>query len=312
MGLRLDDWWVWDSWYAEDDDVHHVFYLKAPRSLVDPELRHRNVLVGHAVSDDLVSWTELADVLAPSTDPAFDDWTTWTGSVVRDGAGWRMFYTGSSHDDDGLVQRIGSATSDDLVTWRKDSARGALEADPRWYEKLSPHWHDEAWRDPFVHGSPGAWTMLVTARAADGEPSERGVIGRCFSPDLLTWTAAPPLTATGAGFGQLEVPQVEVIDGVPILLFSCGTEHLSASGLARHGRGGVFSVSGPSVDGPFDAARAHRFPHDSLYAARLVKHGGRWYLLGFRDLEGGAFVGELCDPIPVTCEQGQGLFPATR
>jgi len=310
MGLRLPDSWVWDSWYAFDGEQHHAFYLRASRALGDPDRRHRHPYVGHAVSTDLRSWTVLPDALAVSEPSAFDDATTWTGSVVRDpAAGWRMFYTGSSHGDRGLVQRIGSATSTDLMTWVKDAGVGPLEADARWYEKLdSGAWHDEAWRDPFVSGAEdGGWAMLLTARVPGGDPFERGVIGRCTSVDLRTWTVCPPWTEPGAGFGQLEVPQVEEVDGVPTLLFSCDTRELSGAGLTRHGRGGVFSVAGPSIDGPFDVAAAVRFPHDSLYAPRLVRHAGRWNLIGFRNLEEGRFVGELTDPIPVTSIPGRGL-----
>ena len=313
MSLRLPDSWVWDSWYAFDGEQHHAFYLRASRGLGDPDRRHRHPYVGHAVSPDLVAWSVLPDALAVSEPSAFDDATTWTGSVVRDpAAGWRMFYTGSSHGDRGLVQRIGSATSTDLMTWVKDTGVAPLGADGRWYEKLDTDaWHDEAWRDPFVsRREDGSWQMLLTARVPDGDPSERGVIGRCTSPDLRTWTTCPPWTEPGAGFGQLEVPQVEEVDGVPTLLFSCDARELSEAGRSRHGRGGVFSVAGPSVDGPFDVASAVRFAHDSLYAPRLVRHAGRWNLIGFRNIEDGGFVGELTDPFSVTSTVEHGLVPA--
>ena len=42
--LDLDDDWVWDFWVVEDPASepasYHLFFLKAPRSLGDPELRH--------------------------------------------------------------------------------------------------------------------------------------------------------------------------------------------------------------------------------------------------------------------------------
>lgn len=310
MGLRLPDSWIWDSWYAVDGDLHHVFYLRASRALGDPDRRHRHPFVGHAVSTDLTHWTVLADALAVSEPPAFDDWTTWTGSVVRDPAGgWRMFYTGSSRTDDGLVQRIGSATSPDLMVWTKDDDSAPLEADPRWYETLdSGAWFDEAWRDPWVfRGDDDVWHMYVTARSRDGDPRSRGVVGHCTSRDLRAWTVEPPMTSGGAGFGQLEVIQVEVVDGVPTLLFSCGETELDDDARVRYAAAGVFSVTAESVLGPFDIASARRFDHDSLYAARLVQHDGRWWLLGFRNLEDGEFVGELTDPIPVTSQAGFGL-----
>ena len=47
MTLRLEDDWVWDSWPFDDDQgLHHLFFLKAPRSLGDPELRHVNATRG--------------------------------------------------------------------------------------------------------------------------------------------------------------------------------------------------------------------------------------------------------------------------
>jgi beta-fructofuranosidase len=123
MSLRLPDSWIWDSWYAFDGEYHHAFYLRASRALGDPHRRHRHPYVGHAISKDLQSWEVVADALAISDPPAFDDWTTWTGSVVRDDAGtWWMFYTGTTRGDGGDIQRIGAATSGDLMTWSKISS----------------------------------------------------------------------------------------------------------------------------------------------------------------------------------------------
>jgi beta-fructofuranosidase len=328
MGLCLADSWLWDSWYAFDGSRHHVFYLQASRALQDPDRRHRSASVGHAVSDDLVTWTVLADALSVSDAPRFDDGTTWTGSVVQDpGGGWRMFYTGTSHADRGLVQRVGWARSPDLTVWTKDGAGRGLEADPRWYEKLDPRlgsasvgpteprraqvpWHDEAWRDPFVfEADDGMWHMLVTSRAKVGAARGRGVVGHCVSRELDRWTVLPPLTRAQAGFGQLEVTSVEVVDDVPVLVFSCGWAEMDEAGRARHGAGGVFSVTGPARLGPFDISQARRFPDDSLYAGRLVHHDGRWHLLGFRNVEDGHFVGALADPTPVTAGTGRGLVP---
>ena len=111
--LRLPDRWLWDFWIAEDDAACHLFFLQAPR-VGDPDLRHWNTSVGHAVSTDLTYWQVVGDALTPSTEPAFDDLATWTGSVVRGDDGvWYLFYTGLSRADDGQVQRVGLATSRD-------------------------------------------------------------------------------------------------------------------------------------------------------------------------------------------------------
>src|SRR5215204_831000 len=52
MTLRLPDKWVWDFWLVRDGRDYHAFYLQASRSLGDPELRHLNASVGHAVPKD--------------------------------------------------------------------------------------------------------------------------------------------------------------------------------------------------------------------------------------------------------------------
>ena len=81
--LRLDGRWVWDFWFAEDGGLTHVFYLQAPRSLGDPERRHRNARLGRRVSSDLVSWEVLPDPLPIGPAGAWDDLATWTGSIIR-------------------------------------------------------------------------------------------------------------------------------------------------------------------------------------------------------------------------------------
>lgn len=312
MALRLPDKWIWDSWYAFDGERHHAFYLHASRALGDPERRHRHPIVGHAVSDDLVTWTVVEDALIVSNSPAFDSWTTWTGSVVRDDEGtWWMFYTGTSREDGGDVQRIGAATSPDLMTWTKVSSEALVEADPAHYERLDlTLWHDEAWRDPWVFRFPGEseWQMLITARANEGDPRSRGVMGHATSANLREWTVQPPLSRPGQGFGQLEVFQFEIVDGVPIVLFCCGWREYADERIDREGQvSGTFSVAcGPRFEG-LDFTRAERF--SELYAARLVHDPTNgWHLIGFVDHVDGRFVGELSDPVPVTADPVRGLI----
>ncbi len=306
--LRLPDHWVWDSWYARDDDgAWHVFFLRASRALLDPQRRHHRASIGHAVSTDLRSWRLLPDALVAADAPAWDDLATWTGSTIR-GADrrWYMFYTGVGRAERGLVQRIGLAVSDDLTTWHRHGTGPVVEADPGWYELLDPDaWYEQAWRDPWVFPDPAGdgWHMLVTARANHGRPADRGVIGHATSPDLLDWIVQPPLT-TPAGLGHLEVPQVAVVDGQPLLLFSSNT------GTLEHR---IWVVPGATVTGPWDVTAAQPFAHPHLYSPRLVpdEHGG-WMIIGFLDTVDGAFVGELTDPIPVRYDQAAGLVAAVE
>jgi beta-fructofuranosidase len=217
-----------------------------------------------------------------------------------------MFYTGTSREDGGDIQRIGAATSKDLLNWMKISGEAMVEADSAHYELLDYEiWHDQAWRDPWVFQSEDQrWHMLITARSKSGQRFERGVAAHAVSDDLRNWEVLPPVTKPDTGFGQMEVIQVVEIDGVPTMIWCCGVKELSEKAKAKYGTGGMFSVTGGSLLGPFDVSQAVRFPHPSLYAARVVKHEGKWYMLGFIDEIDGKFVGELSDPIPIKLEGG--------
>jgi beta-fructofuranosidase len=303
--LRLPSSWVWDFWLADDGEHFHLFFLKASRALMDPDRRHWRATTGHAVSTDLVSWTEVADALVPADGPAFDDLATWTGSVVRDSDGtWRMFYTGVDRDGGGLVQRIGAAKSADLYTWERVSSHPVAVSDPRWYEQLaSGQWQDQAWRDPWVFADPDGdgWHMLVTARADDGPAYSRGVVGHATSTDLVAWTVCPPLSQPESGFGQLEVLQVAVVDERPVLLFSCMTSELSEERRQRGETGGIWAVNLDKPTGPYDIRGAYLLHDQSLYVGRLAQdRSGRWVMLAFRNTGAdGRFVGEIIDPLPV-------------
>jgi beta-fructofuranosidase len=301
--LQLPDRWVWDSWYARDDEgAWHVYFLHAERALLDPERRHHRASIGHAVSADLRSWRLLPDALVAADTPAWDDQAVWTGSTVRGPDGtWYLFYTGIARAERGLVQRIGLAVSDDLTTWHRYGRDPLVEADPAWYELLDPAaWYEQAWRDPWVLADPDGdgWHMLVTARAGQGRPSGRGVIGHATSPDLLRWTVQPPLSQP-AGFGHLEVPQVAVVDGQPLLLFCTNR------GPAGHR---IWVVPGSNVTGPWDVAAGRPFAHPHLYAPRLVPDtNGGWSVIGFLDMVDGTFVGQLTDPAPVRYDPATSL-----
>jgi len=305
--LRLEDHWVWDSWHVQDDiGLRHVFFLRASRALIDPDRRHHRASIGHAVSTDLRSWRLVADALVPADAPSWDDLATWTGSVVRGPDGrWYLYYTGVSRAERGLVQRIGLATSDDLLVWHRLGTRPLLEPDPQWYETLDlTHWYEQAWRDPWVFADPSGdgWHMLVTARMNAGPSIERGVIGHARSSDLITWTVEPPLS-TPAGFGHLEVPQVAVVNGQPLLLFCTNAVAAHRATAERN-----WFATGPTIIGPWDIASARPFPHPYLYAPRLVTDvDGSAALIGFLDQVDGSFAGELTDPIRVRYDPVAGL-----
>jgi beta-fructofuranosidase len=312
MAFKLDDKLIWDFWIARDGGDYHLFFLQAPRSLSDPEERHWHASVGHAVSSDLVNWTNLGTCFEPSSGPAWDDGTTWTGSVLRHGGLWYYFYTGTSRSEDRRKQRIGLATSTDLRHWQRHAGNPVLDIDPSVYEEYAPDiWHDRAFRDPWVVADPdgAGFRMWFTARVRDGAPDGRGVIGTARSDDLINWTIEEPATPAG-DFGECEVPQYFATKDHAYLLFCTSERRTSAARrtlLESRGEtpetGTHYYISdrpgGPwrLAPGPFLSGNAN----GSLYAGRIVEgpDGGPVFLGTVGRQPDGSYLGAVSDPIPI-------------
>jgi len=309
--FRLKDSWVWDFWLADDGTAFHMYFLHAPKSLGDPELRHRNARIGHATSQDLSTWVSHGVVLQPDDPDAFDGTSTWTGSVLKGPDGiWRMFYTGARFYESHNIEAIGIATSPDLHAWTKQAGT-VIEADGRWYEKYGDSsWPEEAWRDPWVFADPAGegWHMLITARANSGDVDNRGVIGHAVSPDLQTWEVRPPLSRPGAGFGHLEVPQTAAMEGRTVLLFSCGADTLAVRKADGYGGGGIWSLETDSTGGPYDVAKAAIVTTAPLYSGKLIQdRAGQWVMMACHDANSdGSFEGIVSDPLPVRWDADRG------
>jgi beta-fructofuranosidase len=302
MALHLADRWIWDFWLTTAGGKHHVFYLQAPKAIHDPGLRHFNVSIGHAVSDDLHVWQVLPDAFGPGPEGSFDDIATWTGSVIEHEGRWHMLYTAAGSAENGQVQRVGLATSDDLVTWRKHDGP-VIEASPRWYELLDTSvWPDQAWRDPWLFRHDGAFHVYLTARARAGDPTGRGVIAHASSPDLVDWEVLPPVTQP-MGFGQMEVPQLLSLDDDWYMLFASDTQ--TQGDARRHGGTGTgtYYLRSDNPLGPFVLTGSGVLQADevgSTYAGKVVDGPGGPQFLAWHQMDGeGRFVGSLTDPMPV-------------
>ena len=319
LALSLKDKWIWDFWLARDGQDWHVYFLQADKAIGDPELRHFNVTQGHAVSRDLVNWTHLGTCFRPAEGPAWDDYTTWTGSVIRGGDdNWHLFYTGTSRADAGMKQRIGHAVSTDMHSWKRMGSEPALDISGPDYEEYRPgHWHDRAFRDPWVMPDPdgSGYVMYMTARVpGTAEANAAGSIGFATSPDLYEWTLQPPVYRGGM-FGQMEVPEVFEHHGRWYCLFCTSGHHWSevyresypgtpVTGthymMAESPRGPWTVVPGPFLDGSDPCTR---------YAGKILKTDSGLVFMGWIPHAGGHdFVGALSDPFAVEVGEDGHLF----
>lgn len=317
MTLRLPDKWVWDFWFARRDREWHIFYLQAPRSLGDPAIRHHNATIGHAVSLDCRDWQVVDDAIHPGPQGSWDDLATWTGSVIEHEGRWYMLYTGINRAEQGLIQRIGLAVSDDLVRWTKHEANPVLEADSRWYELLDlDRWRDQSWRDPYLFYWPedGLFHALITARSPWGPSDGAGVIAHATSKDLVHWEVLPPLTDPGE-FAQVEVAQLMKNDDGVKIVFSCHTEDHSNVRVERMGRrapGGTFVFFAKTFEGPYSVSdnpvTGPDNPPEVLYAGKVIDRGvHQLEFMAFYGDNEVDFVGELTDPLPINATGDGGL-----
>ena len=109
----------------------------------------------------------------------------------------------------------------------------------------------------------------------------------------------------------MEVPsreELEVVDGVPVLVFCCGWRELSSERRAEFGeRDATYSVAVSADLTEVDFNRAKAFEDPLVYAARIIQGKDGWYLIGFVNEVDGQFVGQLCDPVPVSATVEVGL-----
>lgn len=282
--------WIWDSWYVVEDETLHAFYLMAPKSLGNPDLRHINARVGHSISKDGYSWTHLPEALGPSHAETFDNQAIWTGSIVKENNTWHMFYTGINTSTKERRQALGHAVSDDLTTWKRVSDSPILSAAAPYALLGNDRDGAEHFRDPWVFFHEGSWHMLITASDKDGW----GTVAHATSPDLETWQLKEPLISESQ-FRQCEVTETIQIDGEWFLFFCMGPRDVERPGIAQGF--GTYCVPAAGPLGPFDLDRTTLIA-DEIYAARVVEFRGEWLLLGFGDTgNAGGFTGVICDPI---------------
>ena len=150
---------------------YHLFFQHYPDGLVPT---YNSMHWGHAVSKDMVHWTELPIVFYPDENGA-----AWSGSAVADIENTSGFKTGK---EDVLVAAYTGEEHGQCIAYSNDLGRT--------WEKYSrnpviPFFPD---RDPKViwHGPTGKWVMALYAE----KTARSGQKGTAFfsSDDLKSWT----------------------------------------------------------------------------------------------------------------------------
>ena len=244
------------------DGVYHIFYLKR---FADDTHDRIETDWWHLTSTDLVTFTEVGVAVkrGGTKDP---DHSAATGSIVRVGEEFHLYYTGFSAwqlANGGRHQTILRARSADLNTWTKDPDF-SLVADEERYDR-----HE--WRDPFVFWDDDArvYRMLIAGQKNDGPALRRGATIAATSVDGEDWVIGDPLWAPEL-FSMHECPDLFRTGDWWYLVYSTLTDRtVTRYRMAR------------SLDGPWTAPADDELDGLGLYAAKTIYDGDRRYLVGW-------------------------------
>lgn len=246
--------------YAEGK--FQLFYLLDWRDLKD----HGEGIPWYRLSTtDFVKFEEHGEVIPRGTKEE-QDLCIFTGSAIKAGNKYHIFYTGHNHH---LVaagkpmQAVMHATSDDLQHWTKIPEH-TFYAPTDKYEQND-------WRDPFVffNEETKEYNMLLAARLNKGIPRRRGVTAVCASKDLIKWEVRDYLYAPNQ-FITLECPDLFKMGDWWYLIFSEYNDvYATRYRMSR-------SPKGPWLTPTQDTFDGHAF-----YAAKTATDGKKRFLFGW-------------------------------
>ncbi len=272
-----DDWPAADFALIRIGDDYHVFYIKGPFWQSNPETDGKSF--GHAVTEDGLDWTDLADAFAVDPDSDWDDAHIWSPCVIRNPQNnhYYMFYTGVTNGPDGHEERIGLAWSPNLKNWTREAinecegkeAPGCLwEPDFPWSAWSEPGYWTKQCRDPWVYRDEvaGCWYMVYSTARAPFDFTM--VLGLARSDDLLHWTDCGPISCT-EGITAESATMVRV-DGLVHLLWTSRSD------------GGISHATAVDPEtGPWSSPVLLPGSMEEYQVASELLDQGGWFIYGF-------------------------------
>ncbi|MCI0713233.1 MAG: glycoside hydrolase family 32 protein [Chloroflexi bacterium] len=193
---------------------YHLFYQYNPFGPM-----WGNIHWGHAVSDNLIHWTDLPLALAP-TPGGPDEGGCFSGCAVDNGLP-TIFYTGVHGERYEIQTQCMATSTDDLLTWQKYEGNSVLRNVP------AESGQTRDFRDPYVWKEDDAWYMVIGSRIKD----IGGAVFLYRSHNLTDWEYLHPLlTSDSKSHGALwECPNFFKLGDEWVLIISSHTGTSTAS-----------------------------------------------------------------------------------
>ncbi|HET7224698.1 MAG TPA: hypothetical protein VFK69_03200 [Candidatus Eisenbacteria bacterium] len=339
-----------DFAFVDAGDQWHIFYTREYQTGYTGYENQR--LIGHAISTDrnLNTWTVITTLCDTCSVHArggrvWDNLHVWAPSVIRKPGDitYYMFYTGVQLDTVSLspslttsqIQRLGVATSTDLIHWTQDpsplywnkkvswtyqdSSSGITQADTSGF-------YSDAWqfRDPFVMADPeslGQYLLYFATIdscaliAGSSGCASQAVIGVARTPavdpgNLRSWADAGPLLRTSQSH------MAASRDESPVVLFRSGKYWLLYTATHQYGDQLAFLL-GPHPASPDtgqwsapDSLKSitcdeHPFPStlNQWHAPETLWFNSQEYLMAYSDdlFQGGRIQFAQIKPPDSTC-----------
>ena len=173
-----------DICIIKNKNTYHLFHLILPN----------HDYIAHATSKDGLNWKRVKNALFIGDPGTWDDDMLWTMHVSIDPHNdkqWRMFYTGLSRKENGRIQRIGIAISENLLDWTKvENENYPISiAGPFYEESVTEGRNWVSCRDPFFFHNKDHNLLLVNARVPHGPIIRRGCVGvaKEVAPNNFEW-----------------------------------------------------------------------------------------------------------------------------
>lgn len=175
--LAPSNWMNDPNGFIQWQGKYHLFYQHNPNGAFWGDMHW-----GHAISDDLVHWTDLPIALTPTLNSP-DAAGCFSGCAVNNDGVPTIIYTSTVGTRYEVQTQSIATSSDGLLTWEKYAGNPVLSEVPAESGQIVD------FRDPFVWKEDDAWYMVIGSRIQD----VGGAVFLYRSQNLTEWEYLNPL-----------------------------------------------------------------------------------------------------------------------